>query len=63
MMEFVVLIYGAWGVYSGFQFLSGRSEFLEKNLWAKILVSIPIGLIYGFFYFFIKLFQMMGLIH
>ncbi|MBR2528074.1 MAG: hypothetical protein IKE58_06375 [Blautia sp.] len=63
MIEFVLLIYGVWGVYSGFQFLSGRSAFLEKNLWAKILVSIPIGLFYGVFYFFIKLLQIMGLIH
>ena len=63
MIVFIMMIYGAWGVYSGYQFLSGKSEFLEKNFWAKILVSIPIGLFYGVFYFFIKLFQIMGLIH
>lgn len=62
MLNFVLMIYGAWGIYSGFQFLTGRSEFLENNVWAKILVSIPVGLIYGIFYFFIKLFQIMGLI-
>lgn len=55
-MELVVILYSAWAIYAGYRFMTGRSEWLERdaplNKIAKIGISVLVGYIIGAFYLF-----------
>jgi len=60
----LVLAYCAWGVYSGYKFMSGRSEWLDQksplNAFAKIMVSAIVGGFIGAFNLFRLIFGLFG---
>lgn len=50
----LAILYCAWAFYSGYQFLSGRSLWLDDdallNRAVKLIASIAIGYVIGAFY-------------
>lgn len=63
-MEIVFLIYMVWAVYSGYKFLSGRSEWLDKrapaNIIAKIALSAAVGFFIAVFYLIYLILKFLG---
>ena len=45
----IILAYTAWAIYSGYKFLSGRSEWLDKRAPPNIIVKIILSIIVGYF--------------
>lgn len=54
METILILIYTAWAVYSGYKFLSGRSEWLDQkgavNMLIKLALSLAVGYVIAIFY-------------
>ena len=54
METVLILAYTVWAIYSGFKFLSGKSEWLDKteplNLIVKIVLSVIVGYVIAAFY-------------
>ena len=65
MEALLVIAYTAWAVFSGWKFLSGRSEWLDApktaNRIIKILLSVVIGWVIGAFYFIYWVLKLFGL--
>ncbi len=59
--------YLLWSFYSGWKFLTGRSEWLDSheliNRIAKIALSIAVGYIIGAFYAIYLLLKLLGILH
>ena len=51
MFEIILLIYTAWAFYSGYKFMTGRSEWLDEkkvhNVICKIIASVLVGYVIG----------------
>ncbi len=65
MGTLLTIVYTCWAVYSGYMFLSGRSEWLDRraplNIAAKIVLSLVVGYVIGAFYFVYLVLRMLGL--
>ena len=52
MIEIIFLIYCVWAIYSGYKYVNGRWEYLERkkplNVILKFLMIVLIGAWYGF---------------
>lgn len=61
----VILAYTAWAIYTGYKFLSGRSEWLDRkaplNMIVKIILSIVVGYFVAAFYLIYLILRMFGL--
>ena len=55
MLYLLLFLYCAWAFYAGYQFLSGRSLWLDDdavlNRVVKLVASIAVGYVIGAFYF------------
>ena len=64
IVTILALAYTAWAIYSGYKFLSGRSEWLDQkaplNMIVKIALSIVIGYVIGAFYLFFKIINLVS---
>ena len=49
MLEIIILAYTAWAVYSGYQFVSGRNEWLDRRAPINIAVKVVLSLVVGYF--------------
>lgn len=53
-MAILYVLYTLWAFYSGFRFVSGRSEWLDRsspsNFIVKLIISMAVGYIIGGFY-------------
>lgn len=45
----IILIYTVWAIYSGFKFLTGRSEWLDRKEPASIICKGLLSVIVGYF--------------
>ena len=45
----LILVYMALAIYSGFNFLSGRSEWLDRQAPLNIVCKIIMGVVVGYF--------------
>ena len=45
MLEIIVIAYTAWAVYSGYQVISGRNEWLDRRAPANIAVKVVLKLL------------------
>lgn len=54
MFYLLALLYCAWAIYAGYQFLSGRSLWLDDdallNRVVKLAASVAVGYVIGAFY-------------
>ena len=48
-MELIIIAYTIWAVYSGYKFLSGRNEWLDRRAPACIAVKCVLSLVVGYF--------------
>ena len=48
MLEIILIVYTAWAVYSGYQVISGRNEWLDRRAPANIAVKVVLSLV-GYF--------------
>lgn len=64
METVLILAYTAWAIYSGFKFLSGRSEWLDRsaplNIIVKIVLSILVGYVIAAFYLIYLILKFLG---
>lgn len=65
MEGIVFLAYTGWAVYSGYQVLSGRSEWLDQkeplNMIVKIVLSVGLGYVIAAFYLIYLLLKFLGI--
>lgn len=65
MWNIVIVLYTAWAFYSGFKFLSQRSEWLDRrkplNVICKLALSVLVGYVIGGFYLIYLILKFMGL--
>ena len=65
MWMIIFLVYTGWAIYSGYNFLSGRSEWLDNsailNRIVKIVLSIVLGYFIGAFYFIYLILKFLGI--
>ncbi len=51
----IFIIYSAWAIYSGYKFINGRYEWMERNETkskvCKVLAILGAGYVIGAFYF------------
>lgn len=51
MLEIIILAYVIWAFYSGWQFMTGRIEYLDQKkivpIIIKLLLSFAVGIFYG----------------
>ena len=63
-MEIVFIFYTAWAIYSGYKFMSGRSEWLDRraplNIIVKIALSVVVGYVIAAFYLVYLIFKFLG---
>lgn len=66
METVLILAYTAWAIYSGYKFLSGRSEWLDKsaplNIIVKIMLSVAVGYVIAAFYLIYLILKFLGII-
>jgi uncharacterized membrane protein YwzB len=59
VISIIVIVYMIWAIYSGWKFINGRFDFLEKKeaqyKILKVIIAILIGIVYGFINMFIAL--------
>ena len=64
MSWILVIAYMGWAVYSGYQFLSGRSVWLDQrtpaNMAVKIVLSFGVGIFIGVFYLIYMFLKWLG---
>lgn len=64
-MGLLITVYLAWAFYSGWKFMAGRIEFLEKqgviNFVFKIICSMAVGVVYGVVDIFLLVFKFLRL--
>lgn len=60
----LILAYTAWAIYSGYKFLSGRSEWLDRratlNIIVKIMLSVIVGYVIAAFYLIYRILKFLG---
>lgn len=65
MVTVLALAYTGWAIYSGYQVLTGRSEWLDRraplNIAVKAALSIAVGYVIAMFYLLYLLFKFLGL--
>lgn len=66
LLSMLVIIYTGWAIYSGYKFLTGRSEWLDRREPASIVVkgilSILVGYVIAAFYLIYLILKLIGLL-
>ena len=66
METILVLAYTIWSFYSGYRFLSGRSEWLDRqaplNIIIKMILSLMSGYVIAAFYLVYLMLKVIGIV-